>query len=83
MPKRLRDGSARPAKGVASVWAVAVKPAGSRVIESPWLIQTGCSVPRPASSRSPWAMETTAGPYSRFGVRMTSPPSSMAMSCAP
>ena len=48
-------GSARPAKGVESVWAVALKPAGSRVIESPWLIQTGCSVPRPASSRSPRA----------------------------
>ena len=29
--------------GVESVWAVDVKPSGSRVIESPWLIQTGCS----------------------------------------
>ena len=41
-------GSARPANGVESVWAVAWKPSGSRVIESPWLIHTGCSRSTPA-----------------------------------
>ena len=39
--------SARPAKGVESVCAVDAKPSGSRVIESPWLIQTGCSRSKP------------------------------------
>ena len=46
------SGSASPAYGVESVWAVAWKPSGSRVIESPWLIQTGCSRSRPANRPS-------------------------------
>ena len=40
-PVEVAGGSARPANGVESVWAVARKPSGNRVIESPWLIQTG------------------------------------------
>ncbi len=38
---RPRDGSTKLASGLESVWAVVRKPSGSRVIESPWLIQTG------------------------------------------
>ena len=34
MPYRLREASTRPAYGVESVWAVGLKPAGSREIES-------------------------------------------------
>ena len=42
--RRRRRG---PANGDESVWAVARKPLGRRVIESPWLIQTGWSRSRP------------------------------------
>ena len=42
-----RSGAARPANGDESVWAVERKPSGRRVIESPWLIQTGWSRSRP------------------------------------
>ena len=80
---RPRAGSARPAKGVDGVWAVAAKPAGSRVIESPWLIQTGWSRSRPAKRRSSAVIVTVAGPYSRWVAGSTSPPSSRAMSWAP
>ena len=41
MPYRPRSGAASPATGEEPVWAVERKPSGSRVIESPWLIQTG------------------------------------------
>ena len=44
------SGATRPANGVESVWAVARKPSGSRVMESPWLIQTGCSRSMPVNS---------------------------------
>ena len=50
-----------------SVCAVAWNPSGSRVIESPWLIQTGCSRSMPANSPSSAVIVTVAGPYSRFG----------------
>ena len=54
--------STRPANGVESVWAVAWKPSGRREIESPWLIQTGCSRSIPANSGSSVAvMLTLAG----------------------
>jgi hypothetical protein len=59
------------------------KPSGSRVIESPWLIQTGCSRSMPANSASSAVIVTVAGPYSRFDADRTSPPSSWAMSWAP
>ena len=68
MPYRLRDGSTRPANGVESVWAVERKPSGSRVIESPWLIQTGWSRSRPVNRPSSAVIVTVAGPYSRFAV---------------
>src|SRR6266540_2475278 len=74
MPYRCRDVSASPAKGVESVWAVARKPSGRREIESPWLIQTGCSRSRPANSPSSPVSDTLAGPYSRLAVGSTSPP---------
>ena len=61
-------GSARPAYGVESVWAVERKPSGSRVIESPWLIQTGCSRSSPANSPSSAVIVTLAGPYSRWSA---------------
>ena len=51
MPYRLREASTRPANGVESVWAVAWKPSGRREIESPWLIQTGCSRSMPGEQR--------------------------------
>ena len=44
--------SARPAYGVESVWAVGLKPGGGRAIESPWLIQTGCSRSMPSKRPS-------------------------------
>ena len=66
MPYRLRPGSARPANGVESVCAVGRKPGGGRTIESPWLIQTGCSRSMPAKSPSASVNVTVAGPYSRL-----------------
>ena len=66
MPYRFRAGAARPAYGVESVCAVAWKPSGSRVIESPWLIQTGCSRSMPPNSPSSRVIWTVAGPYSRL-----------------
>ena len=75
--------STRPANGVEPVWAVEWKPSGRRVIESPWLIQTGCSRSMPAKSGSSAVIVTVAGPYSRFEAGRTSPPSSRAMSWAP
>ena len=39
---------------------------GGRRIESPWLIQTGCSRSRPAKRPSDSVRLTVAGPYSRF-----------------
>ena len=83
MPYRLREASTSPAYGVESVWAVAWKPSGRREIESPWLIQTGCSRSMPANSGSSAVMLTLAGPYSRWSNGMTSPPSSWAISWAP
>ena len=83
MPYRLRDGSARPAYGVESVWAVARKPSGGRRIESPWLIQTGCSRSMPANNPVASVRLTVAGPYSRLADGTTSPPSSWAMSWSP
>ena len=83
MPYRFRAWSTRPAYGVESVWAVAWKPSGRAVIESPWLIQTGCVRSRPTNSPSSVPIVTVAGPYSRFGVGWTWPPSSLAMSWAP
>ena len=74
---------ASPANGVESVWAVGAKPSGSRVMESPWLIQTGCSRLDAGEQPSPVVIVTLAGPYSRWSNGMTSPPSSRAMSCAP
>jgi hypothetical protein len=57
-----------------------VEPSGRREIESPWLIQTGCSRSIPANSGSSVAvMLTFAGPYSRWSKGMTSPPSSWAI----
>ena len=58
-------------------------PRGRRVIESPWLIQTGCSRSRPAKRPSSAVIVTVAGPYSRFAAGSTSPPSSWAISWAP
>ena len=83
MPYRLRSGSARPAKAVESVCAVAWKPSGSRVMESPWLIQTGCSRSMSVNRPSSAVMVTDAGPYSRRAAGSTSPPRPMAISCAP
>ena len=67
MPYRF-GGRGRPGRrtGVDSVWAVAWKPSGRRVIESPWLIQTGCSRSRPANRSSSRVIWTVAGPYSRL-----------------
>ena len=53
MPYRLRSGASRPAYGVESVCAVDVKPSGIRVIESPWLIHTGCSRSIPVEQARP------------------------------
>ena len=83
MPYSPRLGSASPAIGVESVWAVAWKPSGRREIESAWLIQTGCSRSMPVNSASSAVMLTLAGPYSRWSNGITSPPSSWAISCAP
>ena len=83
MPYRPRSGSTSPANGVESVWAVGWKPSGSRVIESPWLIQTGWSRSSPADRPSSTVNVTVAGPYSRFVAGRTSPPSSWAISWAP
>src|SRR3989304_299990 len=52
IPYRFRASSTRPAKGVEPEWAVEWNPSGRRVIESPWLIQTGCSRPRPPTRRA-------------------------------
>ena len=75
----------RPGRRTASksVWAVERKPSGSRVIESPWLIQTGWSRSSPANRPSSTVNVTVAGPYSRLAAGRTSPPSSRAMSWAP
>ena len=51
IPYRLRAGASRPANGVDSVCAVAWNPSGMRVIESPWLIQTGWSRSMPHEQR--------------------------------
>ena len=83
IPYRFRAGASRPAYGVESVCAVAWKPSGSRVIESPWLIQTGCSRSMPPNSPSSRVIWTVAGPYSRRVAGVTSPPSSSAISWAP
>ena len=83
MPYRLRLASTMPAYGVESVWAVERNPSGSREMESPWLIQTGCSRSMPPNSGSSEVMLTLAGPYSRWSNGMTSPPSSWAISWAP
>src|ERR1035437_8272728 len=74
MPYMPRDGSATAAIGVEAVRAVALKPSGSRSIESPWLIQTDCSGSRPAKSRSSAVTDTTAGPNSLRENETTSPP---------
>src|SRR5664280_310144 len=50
IPYRPRTGSAIAANRVDVVRAVAPKPGGGATIESPWLIQTGCSGPSPANS---------------------------------
>ena len=59
-----------------------VKPSGSALMVSPWLIQTGCSRSKPREeARRRRVIWTVAGPYSRGG-RGTSPPSSRAISWA-
>ena len=83
IPYRFRSGAASPANGDESVWAVERKPSGRRVIESPWLIQTGWSRSRPVNRPSSSVIVTVAGPYSRLAVATTSPPSSLAISWAP
>ena len=44
-------------------------PPGRRVIESPWLIQTGCSRSMPVNRPSSRVICTVAGPYSRLAGR--------------
>ena len=66
MPYIWRCGSARPAYGVDAVLASGWKPSGGDTIESPWLIQTGCSLAMPRNRPSSVVIEMTAGPYSRF-----------------
>ncbi len=83
IPYRWRAGSARPAYGLESVWAVARNPSGNAVMESPWLIHTGWVRSSPVNRPSSSPITTVAGPYSRFGVGWTLPPSSLAMSWAP
>ena len=83
MPYSPRSGSASPANAVESLWAVGTKPSGGRRIESPWLIQTGCSRSMPRKRPSSDVIWTDAGPYSRFALGTTSPPSSWAISCSP
>ena len=73
-----------PANGVESVWAVAWKPSGRRVIESPWLIQTGCSRSSPANR--PSSLRDLDGGRAVLALAtagITSPPSSRAISWAP
>ncbi len=83
MPYSPRSVSASPAKAVESLWAVGTKPSGGRTIESPWLIQTGCSRSMPRKRPSSDVIWTDAGPYSRLALGTTSPPSSWAISCSP
>ena len=83
IPYRRRTGSDIAANGVEPVVADGRKPGGGSTIESPWLIQTGCSLPSPAKSGESSVNVMVAGPYSRFTAGTTSPPSSRAIRCRP
>jgi hypothetical protein len=61
-----------------------VKPAGSAVTWSPWLIHTGMGDGRPAASGSAESDQvTSAGPYSRARGDETCPPAARASNCMP
>ena len=74
------------AKGAFSEVAMTLKPGGSLVTRSPWLIQTcflspGCHTP---SNRAEGDLtSSSARPNSRWWPASTEPPSSLAMVCSP
>ena len=82
-PASRRSTSSNAATGVTSVEASTVKPAGAAVTESPWDIQTVCSVGISVSRVPGSRTATWVRPYSRAPVWATSPPRPRAISWKP
>ena len=78
-----RFASAMAATGLVEVEASTVKPGGTRVTSSPWLIQTDRRPERPRNRSPRRGTRIMAWPYSRRGAAQTLPPRSLAMSCMP
>ena len=68
--------------GVVGVEAVAMKPSGTRVTASLWLIQQEAMSPRPSKSTPPTSPSVVL-PNSAMPVRPTSPPRACAIACMP
>jgi hypothetical protein len=79
-----RSSDSSTATGASTVLATAVKPSGTAVMESKWLIHTSLDASGAGPSRvePPWA-DRVVRPYSPRPVRDTSPPSWLATSWAP
>ncbi len=71
------------ATGAPALVAVAVKPSGTAVMASPWLIHTFDVAGQSGLSGEAPVWRNSVRPYSPWPVRDTVPPSCSAMSCAP
>ena len=71
------------ATGAPALVAVGVKPSGTSVMASPWLIHTLDVAGQSGQRREAPVCVSCVRPYSPWPVRDTVPPSCSAMSCAP
>ena len=82
-PKSRRSGSCIAATGAPGLVAVRVKPSGTAVMASPWLIHTLDVAGQSGHRGEAPVSVSSVRPYSPCPVRDTVPPSCSAISCAP